>query len=111
MVLIKVNRKDGITRQRFTVAHEIAHFLLHKHVIDSNEKGIIDNVLYRSNTSNRNEIEANHLDAYIVMPSEVVKKIWREEKDLDQLANDFNVSVSALKLRLENLGLKDRVIG
>src|ERR1044072_6020383 len=43
--LIRVNRHDPPNRQRFTVAHELGHFLLHKEQIGS---GIADDVLYRS---------------------------------------------------------------
>ena len=47
---IKLNRYDSPERQRFTLAHEIAHYLLHR---DSIGNGVFDNVLYRSNLSSR----------------------------------------------------------
>ncbi|MCY4459266.1 MAG: ImmA/IrrE family metallo-endopeptidase, partial [Albidovulum sp.] len=45
--LIRVNRFDSRERQRFTIAHELAHYLLHREIIDSSPNGIRDNVLYR----------------------------------------------------------------
>ena len=50
--IIKVNRHDSVGRQRFTVAHEIAHFLLHREHIGT---GISDDALYRSNQSDQIE--------------------------------------------------------
>lgn len=43
--IIRINRHDPAKRQRFSVAHELAHFLLHADQIGT---GISDDVLYRS---------------------------------------------------------------
>ena len=56
---IQVNDTDAPVRQRFTVCHEISHFLLHRTFIDA--VGITDNILYRSQLSNAQESEANRL--------------------------------------------------
>src|SRR5271167_4485521 len=42
---IYINGDHAETRQRFTLAHEIAHFILHK---DNIGDGIADDALYRS---------------------------------------------------------------
>ena len=55
---IKINRYETRERQRFTLAHEIAHFLLHQEKIDE-MGGIVHNVLYRSGLPKRKEYEAN----------------------------------------------------
>ena len=55
---IKVNKYEIPERQRFTVAHEIAHYLLHRHDIGS---GVIDSIMYRSSLTSRKETEANQL--------------------------------------------------
>lgn len=64
-VTIKVNRHDAKTRQRFTVAHELAHYFLHRDLL---KDGIVDDVLYRSSHSTYIEQEANRLAADILMP-------------------------------------------
>src|ERR1019366_8350078 len=52
---IIVRRGDRLTRKRFTIAHEIAHFLVHSHLLADGE--IVDRAeprrkeLYRSNLS------------------------------------------------------------
>lgn len=74
---IEVNNTDSPLRQRFTVSHEIAHFLLHRDLIDA--VGITDTVLYRSNLSSAKEAEANRLAAAILLPwSQVIA--WHQEK-------------------------------
>ncbi len=63
--VIRVNSHDVRARQRFTIAHEVAHYLLHRHLIGD---GIIDNALYRSSLPSKIESEANELAAQILMP-------------------------------------------
>lgn len=50
--VVRVNRHDSKGRQRFTVAHEVAHYLLHREHIGV---GITDDVLYRSSLSDARE--------------------------------------------------------
>lgn len=101
--IIRVNRHDSLGRQRFTVAHEIAHFLLHRDLIGS---GISDDALYRSNQTDRVEAEANRLASDIVMPSSLVMNAIKVAEDLgvsdvpNQLAESFQVSPIAMKIKL-----------
>ena len=98
--VIKVNRFEPKNRQRFTIAHEIAHFLLHRSLIAN---GVVDSALYRSKLSSRLEAEANRLAADILMPRPLIER----EKDnapggvdLDcYLAQKFEVSVPAMDIR------------
>lgn len=101
--VIRVNRHDVKARQRYTIAHEIAHFLLHKEFIGD---GISDDVLYRSSLSNNLEIEANKLGADLIMPWNLVQNSLNElsaykgEQLYEQIANVAGVSTTALKYRL-----------
>src|SRR5580693_4208343 len=52
---ITVRASDAYVRKRFTVAHEIAHFVLHRNRIGSS---LTDDAFYRSNLSSREEAEA-----------------------------------------------------
>jgi hypothetical protein len=99
---IIVNGSEGFTRKRFTIAHELGHFILHRHLIES---GIIDNVLYRSGLSNLQERQANKLAADILMPRHLVSKILERNKnhDIEVLSNSFMVSPVAMKIRLSQL--------
>jgi Zn-dependent peptidase ImmA (M78 family) len=100
---IKINKYDLPERQRFTVAHEIAHYLLHRNDIGS---GVVDNILYRSVLTSKKETEANALAAEIVMPSGAVRhelnKLGGKPNDeiAEVLAQIFKVSTPAMKIRL-----------
>lgn len=101
--VIRVNRHDVKARQRFTLAHEIAHFLLHKESIGD---GIVDDILYRSSLSDSMEAQANRLAADILMPMSFVNKKltelsqYREEEQIEKVASLLEVSITALKYRL-----------
>lgn len=92
---IFVNRAHAETRQRFTIAHEIAHYVLHEKMIGD---GIFDDALYRSGLPNKVEAEANGLAADILMPWQMLNK--HVGKPTDVLAEMFGVSKQAMAIRL-----------
>ncbi|MBA5249666.1 MAG: ImmA/IrrE family metallo-endopeptidase [Gammaproteobacteria bacterium] len=95
---ISVSQSDNKQEQRFTAAHELSHFLLHKDKIGD---GIVDSPLYRSTMSNKIEVEANKLAADILMPYVKIDLAIEEgAKTLEDLARYFDVSVQAIKVRL-----------
>ncbi|MHA7845632.1 ImmA/IrrE family metallo-endopeptidase [Serratia sp. D1N4] len=104
VVTIRINRHDVKARRRYTLAHEIAHFLLHKHLLC---EGISDDVLYRSAQSNEVEAQANRLAADIIMPifhvEHFYKLHYKGRKDAilyESIADSLGVSATALKYRL-----------
>lgn len=100
---IRLNRHETPERQRFTLAHEIAHFLLHRSLIGA---GVVDDTMYRSGLSSRREVEANRLAADLCMPRELIDKHRRELAHLDadelvsEMARRFRVSKPAMQIRL-----------
>lgn len=104
--IIRVNRHDSTERQRFTVAHEIGHYLLHRDQIGN---GITDDVLFRSRLTDRREAEANRIAADLLMPDHLINqaldraKLIGVDDVVDYLARQFEVSDAAMKIRL---GLK-----
>jgi hypothetical protein len=96
---IVVNEPESFRRKRFTVAHELAHFLLHRKEVDS---GVQDDVYYRSKLSNAMETQANRLAADILMPYSLIKTLQDAGvKDVMGLANRLEVSVAAMSIRLD----------
>lgn len=101
--VIRINRHDPPKRQRFTVAHELAHFLLHREDIGN---GIRDDVLYRSSLSDRREQQANRLAADILMPENLLADAREaaEEKGVGDLAlylcDTFGVSEAAMRIKV-----------
>jgi hypothetical protein len=100
---IRVNKYEVPERQRFTVAHEIAHYLLHRNEIGA---GLVDSIMYRSTLTSRKETEANQLAADIVMPAKAISRELerfggrRTDEVIEELADIFKVSISAMKVRL-----------
>ncbi len=100
---IRVNKYEIPERQRFTVAHEIAHYLLHRQDIGS---GVVDSILYRSSLTSRKETEANRLAADIVMPAKAINRELEKLGGLgasgavEEMAAIFRVSVPAMRVRL-----------
>ena len=100
---IRINRHESKNRQRFTAAHEVAHYLLHRNLIGD---GLSDTVLYRSRLSNKIEAQANGFAANLLMPRDLIEQQLREHVDIDEdqlvnvLAEKFEVSPAAMKIRL-----------
>ena len=96
--VITLNGLDRRPRQRFTLAHEIAHYILH---LDRIGDGVTDDGLYRSGLPERLEYEANRWAADLLMPAGDVAKLQNDGvTDLDELARRFGVSRSAMAIRL-----------
>ncbi|MBL8175276.1 MAG: ImmA/IrrE family metallo-endopeptidase [Bryobacterales bacterium] len=95
---IVVNRKDPFARKRFTVAHEIAHFILHRERIGNS---LTDDALYRSGLTTREEAQANRLAAEILMPGHLLRGGLGGDPHV--LAERFQVSEAAMNIRLESL--------
>jgi Zn-dependent peptidase ImmA (M78 family) len=114
---IGYNSTHARVRQRFTIAHEIAHFVLHLKKNRRSQLFIDKYVVFRrdehsSDGSDREEVEANRLGAALLMPGGLVRKeIRQHDLDLDDdealgfLAKRFQVSAAAMTNRLVNLRL------
>ncbi|KKR21568.1 MAG: hypothetical protein UT48_C0006G0020 [Parcubacteria group bacterium GW2011_GWE2_39_37] len=113
--VIAVNQDHCAERQRFTIAHEIGHFVLHSidnlHV-DSNSVYFRDsNALHT--TTNVKEVQANQFAAELLMPRDMViadlrgkfKLINKDEdvKTVAGLAKKYNVSQQAMMIRIGGL--------
>lgn len=99
--LIVVNSSESGVRQRFTIAHEIGHYLMHKDQdihIDSSQT-----FFRRTGPSDTRELEANQFAAALLMP----KSMLEAERDfnVDKLAKKYKVSAQAMTYRLINLQL------
>ncbi len=111
-VTIGVNSLDHPNRQRFTVAHEIGHMLLHKgkevHIDRTFRINLRDDA--SSQAVDPEEIEANRFAAELLMPEAMLVRDLHgqgidleSEEDLRRLAARYRVSVQALTFRLMNL--------
>ena len=111
--VIFINKNKPVTRQHFTIAHELGHYFLHQEEIKKeffvDEENVLDHtsMLYRRDeaVSTRLETEANNFAASLIMPEDLVKKAWEKLHDVDDCAQLFSVSVEAMSIRLSRLGL------
>lgn len=110
--VIGVNWDHHPNRQRFTIAHEIAHFHLHggDTYVDSRYRVNFRDLESGSGTK-REEIEANAFAAALLMPAAWVKAEFKDRpfdladdgEDLRSLAMKFGVSTQAMAFRLAKL--------
>ncbi len=106
--VIGVNKYHSPQRQRFTLAHEFAHYVLHSHIVRNQKHE--DLSLFRSNEVNPIEIEANDFAGELLIPNEEFKTFIREGiKKIGDLADKFNVSISAVRYKAYKLGYLNRV--
>jgi Zn-dependent peptidase ImmA (M78 family) len=98
-----------IEKQRFVIAHEYAHYKMHKKDIELTTKFTRS----RENTNRPDEIEADSFARCILMPSFIVRKVFDEifsfkstsENIISEIAKKFNVTTSKAEIRLKELQL------
>ncbi|GAX87013.1 conserved hypothetical protein [Lebetimonas natsushimae] len=104
-ITIYYNPDHHENRQRFTIAHELAHFLL-GHLDESQKeyRDYKDN--FKTDTYNPKEVAANRLAAKILMPEDKLHFLIYKKgiTSIKELARIMKVSEVAMKYRLQNLG-------
>ena len=102
---IYISINDSANRQRFTLAHELGHCIMHRERY--REKGLLEGIDMFRNPENHSptEVEANACAAEVLMPREMVRQKWAIWGSTEILADIFRVSLSAMSYRLFNLGL------
>jgi predicted transcriptional regulator len=111
---ISTPRTEHYFRQRFTMAHELGHYILHRDLIGD---GLDDDQMYRSTQHGRfyntaiklvHESQANAFAANFLMPEDLVRRVVESEgRDMKQLMARFQVSPSAMNWRLKSLSLPE----
>ena len=104
--VIRINRHEAKYRQRFTLAHELAHYLLHRDLIVA-DGGWSENVLLRSGQPAKIEYEANRLASDLVIPSAQLAEATTDysgpmtSEVIEDLARRFGVSTAAMEVKLQ----------
>ena len=96
-------------RRRFTIAHELGHFFLHRNLKET----FVDEVFARSGNSNQIEREANAFAAALLMPKKIIDDAISEnfgdkpirDEEIAILAKFFKVSGVSMTYRLVNLNI------
>ncbi len=112
--VVGVNADHHPHRRRFTIAHELGHYVLHGAVsrvfIDGSPMFYRDQ--HSADGSELEEIEANAFAAELLMPEGLVRDAVGgqlldafDDATVRRLATQFAVSVQAMTIRLTKLGL------
>jgi len=114
---ILVNSRHADARKNFSTAHELGHYFLHRALspvfVDSKQVFFRD--AKASAGTHWQEIEANAFAAELLMPEAKIREEFPEkispmeldsfEEQIKVLAKTWNVSQSALTIRLNRLGI------
>ena len=100
--IIGVNETHHPYRRRFTIAHELGHFLL-GHGLEHGQEETYEDSFDKPFPQ---EKEANMFASFLLMPSEWIKReVKKNGLDLERLAETFGVSKQAVTIRLLDLKL------
>ena len=111
--VIGVNKGHYPNRRRFSIAHEIGHFVLHEGdtYVDKGYRVNFRDLESGSGTKSE-EMQANAFAAALLMPAKQVKHAFKQQPfeltsddSLEMLAKTFKVSTQAMAFRLMNLQL------
>lgn len=109
--IIIINNRDNIGHQRFTIAHELAHY-----IFDALPGQEYYEAYYRTDENKNNEVReyrANQFAANLLMPKSifiprykyVASKLSDTQKVNMILSLDFGVSKTAVEKRIKELGM------
>lgn len=110
--IILLNPKSSKQRQRFTIGHELGHFLIPTHTTDGNRNFSCTKEDLQASSSDKNasrrEIEANLFSAELLMPEQYFKTDIRQfgEPDIEHirsLAKRYNMSTESTARRYVEL--------
>ena len=101
---IGVNSSHRPNRQRVSMAHEFAHYQLHRDRIERGSNG--EEIIHRREGQESIEVQANRYIAEMLMPErEFFDALKRTNGDVSAMASLFGVSQLALRFRAKHLGL------
>lgn len=116
--VIGINTAHAATRQRFSVAHELGHLVLHQGrslILDKREVRIDLRDRNSASGTDMQEIEANAFAAELLMPQQMVLDVVAKavaksprisaDDFIREAASRFEVSVQAMEYRLASLGV------
>ncbi|HMO77940.1 MAG TPA: ImmA/IrrE family metallo-endopeptidase [Candidatus Paceibacterota bacterium] len=101
MAVIGINEHKHPRRQRFTLAHEIGHYVL-GHSMNVNNDLIDDHF---TDSTSATEREANFFASVLLMPAVLIKESCKKDINIKKLAEEFEVSEQAMTIRVLELGL------
>ena len=114
-IIIFTNSCSRLSREIFTLAHEIGHVILH---LNDESSFIDDSITINGRSTDKKEQEANYCAACLLMPADDVGRFidlgiqdfgekGLSAMDIARIMSEFNVSFDMALNRLESLGIID----
>ena len=104
--VIFVNSKHPLIKQRFSVGHELGHYLSGHENFNVDIRSMADPNKKYLNPQYQQEYEADDFAAEILMPKSILKKdVLENQLSLSELVEKYEVSEQAMIIQLVNLKL------
>ena len=108
---VYLNANHPYARNRFTLAHEIAHYMLHRPYLDRKKEiedfvGTTYSLSRDKNNRDLKEWEADMLAGDILMPEAEFVRVWNDKKTVAEVAAVFDVSEQAAYVRAKVLAME-----
>ena len=108
---VYINRKDSIARRRFTLAHELGHFLMHKGLEEIKHKEFIERRSPISGEKPWYEKEADAFAAHLLVPIIFLKKegyIFSTKENIPfqkvyDLSKKYDVSIDVIGYQINRM--------
>jgi IrrE N-terminal-like domain len=94
-----------LRRERFTVAHELGHWICHAHERPEAQPVYCRQVHVAEPADRTLERQANVFAAELLMPEQAVREAWAASNEVDACAARLDVSPTAMGWRLYSFGL------
>ena len=107
--VIVFNSKHHANRQRFTIAHELGHHLMHDKMLQGGvhvDKGVLRRDSMSATGTNKHEIQANAFAAELLMPRRFLVDIVDEHFDIE---NDRDIIILATKFGVSQAAMTNRI--
>lgn len=120
---IIVNSRMGPQRKRFTAAHEISHYLIHRDLLmkakiwGTHVDKLFGDERHQDNSHPllpSHDVQANRYAIKLLLPQFPVERVWSEtvgtfEERVADVAKVFDISTPAMTIRLETMGIRKRI--
>ena len=104
--VIGVNSSHPKTRQRFSIAHELGHYLSGHEEFDEEKRAFVDPSKKYLSPQFKQEEEADEFAAELLMPESLLNiDVLENHLTLTELAEKYEVSEQAMTIQLVNLKL------
>ena len=106
---VHVSASESAAGQRFSIGHEIGHYLLHRDGFVFSTHEVPESALYAEDPAKELEREADYFSSVLLVPPRWLRKDVKDGILPSQLANRYQVSQEVIFIALEQHRLLNRV--